>query len=188
MRNDIKFNSVVSVQNYTRRTGSRAKFITRTVLFLVVAAAFQLLGGYITPYGNYIAGTVVSAVIVIAAWAAGLWSGIAISAAVPLVSLLTVDASAASVLPAFTPLIIAGNIIWVLCYYFISKRNDIIALLTGAVLKFGFLFGAAKAFVGLMNLQQDVSGTLFALSGWPQLITTLAGGAISYAVIRLIGK
>ncbi|NTV88852.1 MAG: ECF transporter S component [Clostridiales bacterium] len=167
---------------------NKARFLTRTGLLLAVAIAFQLLGRFLGPYNNFIVGPVINAVLIIATAAAGIWSGIAIAVIAPLISAFTNKAAIAPVILAFSPFIISGNIILVLSYFFLARKNKYAAIATGAVLKFGFLFGAIMIFTSLMKLNPKITATLVALFSWPQLVTALIGGAIAIVVIRLAGS
>ncbi len=181
---NIKSNTQAKINDSRRKT----RFITRTAMLLAVAIAFQLLGRFLGPYNNFIVGPVVNAVLIVATAAAGVWSGIAIAVIAPLISAFTNKAAIAPVILAFSPFIITGNIIWVLSYYFIAKKNKIIALASGAILKFGFLFASISIFVGFMQLKPAIVKTLVSLFSWPQLATAVIGGIIALVVIKLAGR
>lgn len=164
------------------------KMLTRTALLLAVAIAFQLLGRFLGPYNSFIVGPVVNAVLIIATAAAGLWSGAAISVIAPLVSALTNKAAIAPLIIGFSPFIMTGNFIIVLSYYLLRKKSRTAGVITGAVLKFGFLFGAITVFTGLVKIQPKQAAMLINLFSWPQLVTALIGGAIALVVIKALGK
>jgi hypothetical protein len=167
---------------------NRTRFITRTAMLLAIAIVFQLLGRFMGPYNNFIVGPVVNAILLISTAGAGVWSGIAIAVIAPLISAITNKAAIAPVVLAFSPFIITGNIIWVLSYFFINKKNKYIAVATGAILKFAFLFGAITVFTGLMELKPKIAATLTSLFSWPQLLTAVIGGIIALVIIKLAGR
>lgn len=164
------------------------KFITRTALLLAVAIAFQFLGRFLGPYNNFIVGPVVNAVLIIATAVAGLWSGVAIAVIAPLVSAFTNKAAIAPLILAFSPFIIVGNIIIAAAFQLLKKKSGIIAVITGAVAKFAFLFAAISIFTSLVKMKPPVAATLTNLFSWPQLVTALIGGVIALVVLAAVGK
>jgi hypothetical protein len=165
----------------------RTRFLTRTAMLLAVAIAFQIFGKFL-PYNNYIVGPVVNAVLLVATASAGVWSGISISVITPLVSAFTNKAPIAPLVIGFSPFIIIGNIIIVLAFHFLRKKNAVLGVAAGSVLKFGFLYAAISVFTSLVEMKPPVAATLTNLFSWPQLITALTGGAIALIVLRLAGK
>jgi hypothetical protein len=164
------------------------RFITRTALLLAIVIVFQLLGRFMGPYNNFIVGPIVNAVLIIATAASGLWSGTAIAVIAPIVSALTNKAAIAPIILAFSPFIAAGNFIIVLSFSLLMKKSKVAGVITGAIVKFAFLYGAITVFAGLMNLKPKVASSLTTLFSWPQLVTALVGGVIALIVIKLMGK
>lgn len=166
---------------------NKTKFLARTALLLAVAIAFQIFGKFI-PYNNFIVGPVVNAVLLIATAAAGVWSGISIAVIAPIVSAFTNKAAIAPLIIGFSPFIIIGNIIIVLAFHFLRKKNAVLSVAAGSVLKFGFLYAAIAVFTSLVEMKPQFAATLTNLFSWPQLITALAGGAIALVILKLAGK
>ncbi|MGE5614887.1 MAG: ECF transporter S component [Bacillota bacterium] len=166
---------------------NNTKFIARTALLLATAIVFQVFGGFI-PYHNFVVGSIVNAVLMIATAIAGLWSGIAISVIAPIVAALTNKAAIAPLIFAFSPFIIIGNTIIVVCFYLLGKKSRVAGVALGALLKFGFLYAAISVFTSVVRMKPQVSITLKSLFSWPQLITAVVGGAIALSVLKLIGK
>ncbi len=166
---------------------NKTRFLARTALLLAVAIAFQLFGKLI-PYNNFIVGPVVNAVLLVATAAAGVWSGVSISVIAPLVSAFTNKAPIAPLVLGFSPFIIIGNIIIVLSFHFLRKKNGILGVAAGSVLKFGFLYAAISVFTSLVDMKPQAAATLTGLFSWPQLFTALAGGAIALVILKLAGK
>lgn len=166
---------------------NKTRFLARTALLLAVAIAFQIFGKFI-PYNNFIVGPVVNAVLLVATAAAGVWSGISISVIAPLVSAFTNKAPIAPLVIGFSPFIIIGNIIIVLSFYLLRKKNAILGVAAGSALKFGFLYAAISVFTSLVDMKPQVAATLTGLFSWPQLFTALAGGAIALVILKLAGK
>jgi hypothetical protein len=166
---------------------NNTKFLARTALLLATVIVFQILGGFI-PYNNFIVGPIVNAVLMIATAIAGLWSGVAISVIAPIVSAITNKAAIAPLIIAFSPFIIIGNAIIVVCFYFIGKKSRVAGIAAGALLKFGFLYAAISVFTSVVEMKPQVAITLKSLFSWPQLLTAAIGGVIALAVLKLIGK
>jgi hypothetical protein len=166
---------------------NKTLFLARTALLLAVAIAFQIFGKFI-PYNNFIVGPVVNAVLLIATAAAGVWSGISISVIAPLVSAITNKAPIAPLVLGFSPFIIIGNIIIVLAFHFLRKKNAVISVAVGSVLKFGFLYAAISVFTSVVEMKPQVAATLTGLFSWPQLVTALIGGALALVILKLAGK
>lgn len=166
---------------------NKTQFITRTALLLAVAIAFQIFGKFI-PYNNFIVGPVVNAVLIVATAAAGLWSGAAISVIAPLISSITNKAPIAPLVLAFSPFIIIGNFLIVLCFYLLRKKSKITGIALGALLKFGFMYAAVSIFTAKVEMEPKFALTLTNLFGWSQLMTAVAGGAIALIILRLAGR
>ncbi len=166
----------------------KIKFVTRTAILLAIAILFQFIGQYIPTYNNFIVGPIVNAVLLIATEITGLFSGIIIAIIAPLVSAITNKSAMAPIILAFSPFIMTGNILLVLGYALLKKVNRIVALGTGAVVKFAFLYGAIVLFTSFMKLNAKVALTLTGLFSWPQLLTAVVGGCIALAVIPALKR
>lgn len=166
----------------------KIKFITRTAILLAVAILFQFIGQAIPNYNNFIVGPVVNAVLLIATEITGIFSGLIISVIAPLVSAITNKSAMAPIVLAFSPFIMAGNAILVICYALLKKVSKILAISVGAVLKFGFLYGTILLFTSYMALNEKISLTLISLFSWPQLLTAIIGGVIALAVFPALRR
>lgn len=87
------------------------------------------------------------------------------------------------ILSPMVPFIIAGNIILILCFAFLQKKNYWLGIITASALKFLFLFGASYIVVNLF-VGQDIAIKVSAMFGLPQLLTALAGGIIVYLFFK----
>lgn len=161
------------------------KLITRTAILLALTVVFQMLGRYIPlgPNSNFIVGPLVNACLLISTAASGLWGGAVVAVISPFSALIT---GGAVPLP-FLPFIAIGNFILVLLFY-VLRRNMIGGILSGSVLKFGFLYAAITLFLKVYTVPQKVFTVLSFLFSWPQLVTALIGGLIALIVIKALGK
>lgn len=161
------------------------KMITRTAILLALTILFQTLGRFVPlgQFNQFIVGPLVNACLLIAAAYTGLGGGAVVSVLSPFGAILT---GAAIPLP-FAPFIAVGNFILVLMYVLLKKKQ-LAAIASGAVLKFGFLWGSVLIFTSLMNIPAKKASVMIASFSWPQLVTALIGGAIALAVIKALGK
>lgn len=164
------------------------RFITRTAILLAIAILFQFIGQYIPTYNNFIVGPVVNAVLLVATEFSGILSGVVISVIAPFVSAITNKSAMGPIVLAFSPFIISGNILLVLCYALLKKKNQIVAIGMGAVVKSAFLYGAILIFTSLMKLNDKITTVLLGLFSWPQLVTAILGGIIALAVFPALRK
>lgn len=161
------------------------RIITRTAVLLALTIVFQLLGRIFTPYlgpnSNFIVGPLVNTCLIIATASAGLSGAALIAILAPFTALLT---GAALPLP-FLPFISIGNFILVLLFH-IFRQKQIVGLLTGSILKFGFLFVSVIFFLKVFQVPPKLAGVMYFSFSWPQLVTALAGSIIALAVIRTL--
>jgi len=159
------------------------QFITRTAILLALTIVFQTMGRAIPlgQFNQFITGSLVNACLVIAAAATGIWGGAAVALLAPFGAILT----GAPVPLPFAPVIAVGNFILVLMFVLIRK-NPILGIAAGAVLKFGFLFAGVNIFVSLMGIPAQKAATMIATFSWPQLVTAAIGGAVALIVIRVL--
>lgn len=171
-------------------TSGKIKILTRTAILLAIAVVFQMAGRYMGPQNNFIVGPVVNAVLIIATAATGLWGGAAISVLAPLISAVTNKAPIAPFVLAFTPFIAVGNFILVLAFHLLGKKNKVAALLTGAALKFAFLFASVTVFIRyigpIIKLPSKTGVVLAGLFSWPQFVTAVIGGILALIVLKAL--
>ncbi len=125
---------------------------TRKLATAAVLLAVIIIMQLVKNVSAYISGPVINTVMVIAAVELGTWWGIGFSAIVPIMSLVFAPASPMTMLSTATdfltiPIIITGNIILVLAAKIGSKKEKIIfiiSLVTGAVLKWLFMWGCGE--------------------------------------------
>lgn len=119
--------------------------LTTAAILLAIIIIMQLVKNV----SAYISGPIINTALVIAILELGTGWGIAFSAIVPVLSLVFAPASPMSMLAATTnyltvPIIIVGNILFVLAAKLGSKKGKVIfivSLVVGAVLKWLFMWG-----------------------------------------------
>lgn len=171
---------------------SNVKKLTRSGMLLAVAMVFQLLGAALgmPRLNQFFVGSVVNAVLILAASTCGLWWGIGIGVLTPLTA--WVLRQLASPLLPFTPFIMTSNAIFVVVFSIFSKKTKVgqyIGYGLGAVLKFIFLYMSAARFVTFATgLPRMISKNLVIMMGLPQLITAFIGGGAALIIINIVEK
>jgi hypothetical protein len=154
----------------------RLKFITYGAVLLAIAAVFPMF-----KFPQYITGSVVNFVLLIAVYVLDVWDGVVIGCVTPWIALMTGQMPFAYM----PPFIMIGNAIYVLAFgiltFGILKRfknvGMIAGIVIGAVLKWSFLSFAVRHLV-------KAPAPLVLMMSYPQLITALIGGAIAFIVMN----
>jgi len=85
------------------------------------------------------------------------------------------------------PFIMISNVLLVLVFNFLQKRNYWLAVVSASLLKFIFLFSTSSVVIGLL-IKKEIVAKVAAMMSWPQLLTALMGGIIAWLVIKTIKK
>jgi hypothetical protein len=91
------------------------------------------------------------------------------------------------VLAPMVPFIMLGNVILVLAFYYLYKRNYFLALGVASFLKFAFLHQTVT-WIMSRYLEQKFVGVLSVMMSWPQFFTAVVGGLVAYAFLKPIKK
>lgn len=172
------------------------KITTKKIAEAGLLFAIILVMQTIKNISAYISGPVINAVLVIAALEVGLWWGIAFSVITPLTSILIAPMSPMTMITQATygvnlPVIMIGNIIFVLFAYYGRKKGEkefILSLILGAVLKWLFMWGAADLIIKPL-FEQNLGKLVAAVNkvfSTLQLYSALLGAVIIYPVSRAI--
>ncbi len=172
----------------------KVNIITRTAMLLVLMLVFQNLRLVIGPglHSQFIIGSLVNAVLIVATAMVGIYPALLISIIAPVVSFF--QGHLPQALPFMIPIVAVGNALIVVVYGALKNRNEYIAIVAGAIVKWGFLFYAVKLMLNIVkgNIPEQMFGKLSTLLSaafsWPQLVTALIGGLIAIIVIRMLKK
>lgn len=148
-------------------------------LFLAISMAAPFLKQ------QFIAGPIVNAVLFISTVVLGAGAGALIAFLPSMISVFT-GLLPLPLLP-MVPYIIMGNVILVLIFGSLRKKNFWLGVLSASVLKFIFLFLASSFIVNLF-IKESLPPKIIAMMAWPQLITALAGGIIAWAFLEKFKK
>ena len=144
----------------------------------------------------FISGPVINAVLVIAALELGIWWGVAFSVLTPLTSILIAPASPMTAMTYATygvnlPIIMIGNIIFVLFAYYGRKKGEkefFFGLILGAVIKWLFMWGSAELIIKPL-FEQNLGKLMAAVNkvfSTLQLYSGLLGAIIIYPVSKAL--
>ena len=149
------------------------KFITRTAILLAITLIFQFL-----KMPQLITGSIVNAMLLIAAGTVGMWSGVIIGLLTPVIAFLVGIMG----FPLMIPFIMIGNGVYVIL--FSTQKNKVIGMIVGAVVKFIWLALSVKYIMQLFNVKVPLK--IVQAFTTPQLITALIGGMLGIIVIALL--
>ncbi|WP_246451773.1 ECF transporter S component [Alkalicella caledoniensis] len=158
-------------------------FITRTGLLLALALVFQL--GF-RLFAQPVVGPMVNFVLIFSAIYVGTLSGVIIGALTPLIAFMV------GIMPLFpvVPFVMIGNALLVIVFNYIRQKirlnTNYVAVVVGALVKYGFLAISARYMVGLFI--PVVPPPLVASLSLPQLYTALVGGGLAVVVAEVVGK
>jgi len=166
-------------------------WITRTALFIALLVAFQAVTASL---GQYVTGSVVNLILILATLFGGFSSGLTVAILSPICAKLV------GIGPAFwemIPFVALGNAVLVICWFVVVDKiklnkyvTYIIATVSAAVLKFVALFlGVTKLCVPIiLALPEPKASIISANFSFPQLITAAIGGALAILIVPALSK
>jgi len=150
---------------------------------LLISSQFALLLALIlfAPLvGNqFVTGTIVNASLLMSVVLFGLPGAIVLCFIPSIISLLT--GLLPFVIAPMIPFIIMGNILLVLIFDLLRKKNFFLGLVPAALLKFSFLFLTSNYLIHFF-VKETVASNIAIMMSWPQLITALLGGVVAYSL------
>jgi uncharacterized membrane protein len=165
-------------------------WIAKTAMFIALLVALQAVT---KPMGQFLTGSVVNLILILSVVIGGIASGACVAVISPVMAAFLGIAGRWE-LVAF---IILGNIAIILVWWFFDKlkmKNEIvpyiIALVSGAILKFVVLFLSVNyiAIPLVLKSPPEQAKVISAQFGIAQLITAVIGGIVAVAAIPLIKK
>ena len=130
---------------------------------------------------QFITGTIVNASLLIATILLGLRGGLLLSL-IPSIFSLSFGLLPLVMAPMI-PFIIAGNMMLVLIFNLFKKDSYWKGVILGSLLKSSFLFLIAQLVIGFF-VKQQVAANIAVMMSWPQLITALLGGSLTYILYK----
>lgn len=174
---------------------SRVRWITRTAVLVALLVALQwATAGTQAFAGQYITGSLVNCVLVIAVLFGGLWSGVVVALLSPFCAFLLGIGPA---LIQLVPCIAVGNTVYVLLLWMLIGRKQcalwqrVLSVVLAAAAKFVTLYIAVvKVVIPVMGdaLKAPQVQKFTLMFSWPQLITALVGGMLAMLLLPLLKK
>ncbi len=165
-----------------------ARWITQTAVLLALLIALQSIT---KPFGQYVTGSCVNAVLALAVLVAGWGSGLTVALVSPLLAFFLGIAPN----PFAVPAIMVGNAVYVALLRWICGNcrkfwRMAVGWIAAAAGKFATLYFVVVVLI--CNVFADKIGkaakVLQATFSWPQLITALIGGAVALSVTPILKK
>ena len=91
------------------------------------------------------------------------------------------------ILAPMVPFIITGNVILILVFSYLGKKNYWLGVISASFLKFIFLAATSSVVIDLL-LKKEIAQKVAIMMSWPQLLTALAGGLIAYLFLKSIKR
>ncbi len=177
------------------KTHNRILWITRTGILVALLVVLQYATAGTSAFaGQYITGSCVNAVLAISVLTSGLWSGVTVAIVSPFCAkLFGIGPALVQIIPAIS----VGNLVFVLCLYYLvgRKKKSIAFQITGLILaaaaKFATLYLLVVKFIIPMlssGLKPKQITMLSAMFSYPQMVTALIGGAIALLIVPTLKK
>ena len=173
----------------------RILWITQTAVFIALLVTAQI---FTFPYGQFVTGSSVNFILVMACILLGLPAAATVGVLSPLIAFMI---TGRPIFPQLIPFVMIGNVALVVAVYFIFSKSYVepwrfsyiraaMAVIIGAVLKFVVLWvGVVQVALSFIPniLPQQVANLSHAFS-WPQLVTALIGGTLAMVVAPYLAQ
>lgn len=153
--------------------------LARFAVLLGVASIVPLIGNQL------ITGPIVNSLLFIAVATLGIRAGVLISIIPSFVALFS--GILAPVMAPMVPFIIAGNILLVLMFNVLNKKNYWLGIILASLVKFLFLFITSNLFFNII-FKKEIAQKILSSMGSIQLITALSGGILAFFIIRIVNN
>jgi len=157
-------------------------FISKLVIFagLTTIAVFAPIAKE-----QMITGPLINATLFVGAALIGVEGAVLVGLAPSLIALST--GLLPLILAPMIPFVMTANIILILIFNQVKKKNYWLAVVTASFTKFIFLFSASSIFINLIS-KKEITSKITAMMSWPQLLTALLGGALAHLLLKIIKK
>ena len=167
------------------------RWISRTAILLALTVVFQSLRLWIPAMpaniSQIVVGSLVNLCLIVAAVMTGISGGLIIAVVAPVIALI----QGFTPVPVLVVPIALGNLVLVVMASLLYNRNPILAIVTGAVLKFITLcLGVVKIVLPffLPNAPDKMRAALSVQFSWPQLVTAGIGGVLAVEILTVLRK
>ena len=170
------------------------KWISYTAMGVALVVVAQFLGSRIpsiaTIFGPFsvqqlITGTLVNCILLVFTACSGVTSGAVIGV---LSSVLAAAFGISQIV--VTPMVAVGNALLCIVYGLLARRPSwhIPAMIIGAVVKCAFLWLTVPMVLAAAGLPEKQTAMLSIMFSWPQGVTALCGGLLSWPIIARLKK
>lgn len=166
---------------------NNVKKLVRASFLLAVAIVFQIIGKSNPAISQLLVGSVVNAVLMLAAFSCGTWWGAAVGILTPV--LAWTFGQLPTPFGPFIPFIAIGNAIYVVCFGLLVEHKSwgkYAGYLLGSFLKFLFLSLSVLKLVDLFGIKLPPLAVKMMTT--PQLITALIGGALALVLVEILSR
>lgn len=160
----------------------RQELIVSIIQFTLIIG-MMLLASMIK--NQFITGTIVNALFLIATVLLGLRQAIVIAFIPSMISYFTGLLPAP--LGAFIPFIITGNIVLISIFYLIKNKNIFLSFACASVAKFAFLF-LSSSYLYQWIIGKQLSANILLMMSWPQLVTAILGSILAFLFLTFLKK
>lgn len=163
------------------------RFVTRTALLLAVTVVCQMLRPLITLSGlgsTLVIGSLVNTSLAVSSVVVGLWGGIIISIAAPIIAFMQQHIAFVWMIP----IVAAGNAVLVILYGGFYKKNKWVAIGLSSLVKAVVLYFLVKAAIGVVMVPEPAAKTMSLMFSWPQFITAAAGGILASLILKILAN
>ena len=165
------------------------RMLTRTALLLALCVVVQQF----KTVSQFITGPLVNLILLLAALAVGLGSGLCIAVLSPILAFLIAPSPVMQLMPQLIVLVAAGNAALVVCAWALRKQDKLfwLGFLLGAAAKVAVMAGGLQfvllpLFGGVLNEKQVA--TVSTMFGVNQFITAIIGGVLCAILWPLLRK
>ncbi|MCL2404101.1 MAG: hypothetical protein FWC92_01005 [Defluviitaleaceae bacterium] len=176
-------------------TKRRALWIAQTAMLIALMVTAQI---FTQPYGQFVTGSTVNFILVMACILVGVSSGITVGAISPIIAYMI---TGRPIFPVLIPFVITGNAALAIVVHFIFAKayvrtwdfsyvRAVLAVIVGSVAKFLVLWvGIVQvALLFIPNIMPPQVEALSHMFSWPQLVTALIGSTLAMVVAPRLVK
>ncbi len=154
--------------------------LIKFIILAGVATVAPLLG-----HSQAITGPIVNATLFMAVLLVGSNNAILVGV-IPSLIALSVGLLPA-VLAPMVPFIMTANIILIVTFGLLYKKNYWLAVITASALKYLFLLSTSSIVIDLL-MKKELATKVAMMMSWPQLVTALGGGVIAFVILKKFHK
>lgn len=167
---------------------SKILWIARTALFIALLVGLQAVTA---PLSQFVTGSIVNLLLILAVMTCGYMSGIAVAVVSPIMAKLV----GIGPLWGLIPFVALGNIVLVLLWRSIGERGKehkialyIVTLIVAAVAKFLVLYIGVTKIAAPVIFGLPAASPIYVMFSFPQLVTAAIGGVLAILILPTLQK